>query len=70
MSASFILVYTLAAAFLGPASAFVSAVVSEAAATRMMAHPEAAFLFNLVGVRVTALLAGTLLRELAPAGIP
>ena len=66
MSASF-LVYMLAAAFLGPASAFVSAVVSEAAATRMMPTRRQAFLFNLVGVGFTALLAGTLLRKLAPA---
>ena len=66
VSASF-LVYMLAAAFLGPASAFVSAVVSEAAATRMMPTRRQAFLFNLVGVGFTALLAGTLLRKLAPA---
>ncbi|MGH2883282.1 MAG: hypothetical protein ACRDPA_11390, partial [Solirubrobacteraceae bacterium] len=65
VSASF-LVYMLAAAFLGPASAFVSAVVSEAAATRRVRTRPQAFLFNLVAAGATSLLAGTLIRDLAP----
>ncbi|HYB26617.1 MAG TPA: hypothetical protein VEF89_08395, partial [Solirubrobacteraceae bacterium] len=65
ISASF-LVYILAGAFLGPASAFVAAVVSEIAATRVLRTRWQAFLFNLVGAGFTALLAGTLIRELAP----
>jgi putative nucleotidyltransferase with HDIG domain len=67
VSASF-LVYILAAAFLGPASAFVSAVVSEAAATRRVPTRRQAFLFNLVAAGLTALLAGTLIRDLVPRG--
>jgi putative nucleotidyltransferase with HDIG domain len=69
VSASF-LVYMLAAAFLGPASAFVSAALSEAVATARMDTRRQAFLFNLVGAGATALLAGTLIREIAPAGHP
>ncbi len=65
VSASF-LVYMLAAAFLGPTSAFVSAVVSEAAATRRVPTRGQAFLFNLVAAGCTALLAGTLIRAFAP----
>ena len=65
VSASF-LVYMLAAAFLGPASAFVAAVISEAAATRRVRTRRQAFLFNLVVAGFTALLAGTLIRALAP----
>jgi putative nucleotidyltransferase with HDIG domain len=65
ISASF-LVYILAGAFLGPASAFVAAVISEIAATRVMRTRRQAFLFNLVGNGVAALLAGTLIRDLAP----
>jgi putative nucleotidyltransferase with HDIG domain len=69
VSASF-LVYMLAGAFLGPASAFVAAVISEVAATRVIPTRRQAFLFNLVAAGLTALLAGTLFRELAPAGHP
>ena len=46
VSASF-LVYILAGAFLGPASAFVAAVISEVAATRVIRTRPQAFLFNL-----------------------
>jgi putative nucleotidyltransferase with HDIG domain len=67
VSASF-LVIMLAAAFLGPASAFVAAVVSEVAATRVLPTRRHAFLNNLVAAGVPALLAGTLIREFAPAG--
>jgi putative nucleotidyltransferase with HDIG domain len=66
VSASF-LVYILAGAFLGPASAFVAAVISEIAATRVLRTRGQAFLFNLVAAGVTALLGGTLIRDLAPA---
>jgi putative nucleotidyltransferase with HDIG domain len=66
VSASF-LVYILAGAFLGPASAFVAAVTSEVAATRVLRTRRQAFLFNLVAAGLTALLAGTLIRGLAPA---
>ncbi len=65
VSASF-LVYLLAGAFLGPASAFVAAVISEVAATRVMRTRGPAFLFNLLGAGLAALLAGTLIRALAP----
>ncbi len=65
LSASF-LVYILAAAFLGPASAFVAAVVSEIAATRIIRTRPQAFLNNLAAAGLTALLAGTLIRDLAP----
>jgi putative nucleotidyltransferase with HDIG domain len=60
------LVCILAGAFLGPTSAFVAAVLSEVAATRMIRTRREAFLFNLVGAGFTALLAGTLIRALAP----
>jgi putative nucleotidyltransferase with HDIG domain len=65
VSASF-LVYILAGAFLGPASAFVAAVISEIAATRVLRTRVQAFLFNLVAAGLTALLGGTLIRALAP----
>ena len=65
VSASFI-VYILAGAFLGPASAFVAAVISEVAATRMVRTRREAFVFNLVAGGFTALLAGTLIRDLVP----
>jgi len=65
ISASFI-VYILAGAFLGPASAFVAAVISEVAATRVIRTRREAFLFNLVAGGFTALLAGTLMQDLAP----
>ena len=67
VSASF-LVFMLAAAFLGPASAFVAAVISEVAATRVIRTRRHAFLNNLVAAGLTALLAGTLIRDLAPHG--
>jgi putative nucleotidyltransferase with HDIG domain len=66
VSASF-LVYLLAGAFLGPASAFVAAVISEVAATRVMRTRGPAFLFNMLAAGLAALLSGTLMRELAPA---
>ena len=65
VSASF-LVYMLAAAFLGPTSAFVAAVVSEVSATRRVRTRPQAFLYNLVAAGFTALLAGTILRDFAP----
>lgn len=65
ISASFI-VYILAGAFLGPSSAFVAAAVSEVAATRVSRTRPAAFVFNLVAAGFAALLAGTLIRDLAP----
>ena len=65
VSGSFI-VYILAGAFLGPASAFVAAVVSEVAATRMVRTRREAFVFNLVASGFSALLAGTLIRAIAP----
>jgi putative nucleotidyltransferase with HDIG domain len=65
VSAGF-LVCILAGAFLGPTSAFVAAVVSEVTATRVIRTRWQAFLFNLVGAGFTALLAGTLIRDLAP----
>jgi putative nucleotidyltransferase with HDIG domain len=65
VSASF-LVYILAGAFLGPASAFVAAVISEVAATRVLRTRRQAFVFNLAGAGITALLAATLIRALAP----
>ena len=66
VSGSF-LVYILAGAFLGPASAFVAAVVSEVAATRVSRTRREIFVFNLVAAGFTALLAGTLIRDVAPA---
>ena len=65
VSASFI-VFILAGAFLGPASAFVAAVICEVAATRVVRTRRQAFLFNLVAAGLTALIAGTLIRGLAP----
>jgi putative nucleotidyltransferase with HDIG domain len=67
VSASF-LVYMLAGAFLGPASAFVSAVISEVAATTVSRTRYQVFVFNLVAAGFTALLAGTLMRVFAPGG--
>jgi putative nucleotidyltransferase with HDIG domain len=66
VSASF-LVYMLAGAFLGPASAFVAAVLSEVAATRVIRTRGPAFLFNMLAAGLAALLSGTLMRNLAPA---
>jgi putative nucleotidyltransferase with HDIG domain len=65
VSASF-LVYILAGAFLGPASAFVAAVISEVAATSVIRTRRQAFLFNLVAAGFAALLAGTLIHGFAP----
>jgi putative nucleotidyltransferase with HDIG domain len=65
VSASFI-VCILAGAFIGPASAFVAAVISEVAATRVVRTRREAFVFNLVAGGFTALLAGTLIRDFAP----
>jgi putative nucleotidyltransferase with HDIG domain len=67
ISAAF-LVYLLAAAFLGPASAFVAAVISEIAATRMIRTRPQAFVFNVASAGLVALLAGTLITALAPTG--
>ncbi len=66
VSASF-LVYMLAGAFLGPASAFVAAVLSEIAATRVIRTRGPAFVFNMLAAGLAALLSGTLMRDLAPA---
>jgi putative nucleotidyltransferase with HDIG domain len=65
VSASF-LVYILAGAFLGPASGFVAAVLSELVAARVRRTRPQALLINLVAAGSTALLAGTLVRDLAP----
>jgi putative nucleotidyltransferase with HDIG domain len=65
VSASF-LVYMLAGAFLGPASAFVAAVLSEIAATRVIRTRRPAFVFNMLAAGLAALLSGTLMRDLAP----
>ena len=65
VSSSFI-VYLLAGAFLGPTSAFIAAVISEVAATRVAPTRWQAFLFNLVAAGFAALLAATLIRDLAP----
>jgi putative nucleotidyltransferase with HDIG domain len=65
VSASF-LVYILAGAFLGPTSAFCAAAISEIVATRVTRTRRHAFLFNLVAAGFAALLAGTLIRALAP----
>ncbi|MBV9337465.1 MAG: HD domain-containing protein [Solirubrobacterales bacterium] len=65
VSAAF-LVYILAGAFLGPASALVAAVLSEVAASRVIATRKQAFVFNLVSAGFGALLAGTLIRAIAP----
>jgi putative nucleotidyltransferase with HDIG domain len=65
VSASF-LVYILAGAFLGPTSAFVAAVLSEIAATRVIRTRREAFVSNLVAAGFAALLAGTLIRRFAP----
>jgi len=65
VSAAF-LVYILAAAFLGPASAFVSAVISEVMATRVIATRRTAFVFNMFANGLVALLAGTIMRAIAP----
>jgi putative nucleotidyltransferase with HDIG domain len=67
ISASF-LVYLLAGAFLGPGTAFALAVISEIAATQVLRTRRQAFLFNLVGNGIAALLGGTLMRALAPPG--
>jgi putative nucleotidyltransferase with HDIG domain len=65
VSASF-LVYILAGAFLGPASAFVAAVLSEIAATRVVRTRREPFVVNLAANGFAALLGGTLIRNLAP----
>ena len=65
VSSSFI-VYLLAGAFLGPTSAFVAAVISEVASSRVVPTRRVAFLFNLVAAGFAALLAATLIRDLAP----
>jgi len=67
VSASF-LVFILAAAFLGPTSAFVAAVLCEVTATRVIRTRPRMFLNNLVAAGIPALLAGTLMRDLAPSG--
>jgi putative nucleotidyltransferase with HDIG domain len=65
VSSSFI-VYLLAGAFLGPTSAFVAAIISEVASSRVVPTRRVAFLFNLVAAGFAALLAATLIRDLAP----
>jgi putative nucleotidyltransferase with HDIG domain len=65
VSASF-LVYILAGAFLGPTSAFVAAVLSEIAATRVVRTRREPFVVNLAANGFAALLGATLIRNLAP----
>jgi putative nucleotidyltransferase with HDIG domain len=65
LSGSF-LVAMLAAAFLGPASAFAAAVISELAATAVTRTRPRAFVINLLGAGLPDLLAGTILRSAAP----
>ncbi len=65
ISASF-LVDMLAAAFLGPASAFAASVIGEVASTRVARTRPQAFVINLFGNGVPALAVGTVIRELAP----
>jgi putative nucleotidyltransferase with HDIG domain len=65
VSASF-LVYILAGAFLGPASGFVAAVISEVIASTIRHTRYQAFVFNALAAGLTALLAGTLVGALAP----
>ncbi len=60
------LVYVLAAAFLGPASAFVAAVIAEVMATRVIATRRTAFVFNVFANGLVALLAATIIRAVAP----
>jgi putative nucleotidyltransferase with HDIG domain len=55
----------LAAAFLGPASAFATSVLAEAATTRVMPTRLRAFAINLFGAGVPALAVGTILRDVA-----
>ncbi len=64
-SASF-LVYILAGAFLGPASGFVAAVITEVIASAIRRTRYQAFVFNALAAGLTALLAGTLVRALVP----
>jgi putative nucleotidyltransferase with HDIG domain len=65
ISAAF-LVVLLSAAFIGPAAAFVAAVLSELAATRVQPPRAKAFLFNLVAAAAPALIAGTIIRGVTP----
>ena len=65
VSASF-LVYILAGAFLGPASGFVAAVITEVIASAIRRTRYQAFVFNALAAGLTALLAGTLVRALVP----
>ncbi len=62
ISAAF-LVNLLAAAFLGPSSAFVAAVLCELVAALLSSTRVRAMLFNVVGSGVPALIAGTVLRN-------
>src|SRR5579884_49074 len=65
LSAAF-LVGMLAAAFLGPASAFSAAVVSDAVSAARRRPRPAAFVMNLFGTGLMALISGTILRSYAP----
>ncbi len=62
ISAAF-LVNLLAAAFLGPSSAFAAAVLCEIVAATLSSSRLRAMLFNMVGSGVPALIAGTVLRH-------
>jgi putative nucleotidyltransferase with HDIG domain len=65
ISAAFV-VLLLAAAFLGPTSACVCAALSEAAAARRLRTARYAVAFNLLGGLLPALVAGNMVRALAP----
>ncbi len=65
LSASFIVVL-LAAAFLGPTSACLCAVVAECAAARVARTPRYVFAFNLLGVMAPALVAANLISAVQP----
>ena len=65
ISAAFV-VLLLAAAFLGPTSACVCAALSEAAAARRLRTAHYAVAFNLLGGLLPALVAGNMVRAIAP----
>jgi putative nucleotidyltransferase with HDIG domain len=60
------LVVALAAAFLGPTSACAMAVIAELTAAGKLRTPRYAVAFNLLGAMAPALIAGNLMRALAP----
>ena len=67
VSAGFIVVL-LAAAFLGPATAGLCAVLTELAASRRLRTPRAATMFNLLATAGPAIVAANLLKAAAPSG--